>query len=208
MVKQQQTQISINLELPGASAKALQNRQSVRATFKLSADCIDALSIVATHMGIRQKSLFDHLVEDLELLNSMALEMKSHSWEPQFGIQKTYVISRGSLSALNQIAKTHGVPRDALIELSVRRLIPIIAQQQQDYAERKKVLDKLNRHYAAGVKIKSQVDRLFGRDDALRSELTHVMESYAACLANLQRFVEKGKQIEEFEAEFHLGDNP
>jgi endonuclease/exonuclease/phosphatase family metal-dependent hydrolase len=50
------------IDLPLPSSSDLRGRQSVRATFKLSVRAIDALSIVAAHLGIKQKSLFDHLI--------------------------------------------------------------------------------------------------------------------------------------------------
>ena len=43
------------------SSSGLRGRQSVRATFRLSEACIDAISIVATHLGIKQKSIFEWL---------------------------------------------------------------------------------------------------------------------------------------------------
>jgi predicted DNA-binding protein YlxM (UPF0122 family) len=199
MTQKERNPFSLEIDLPMASTAALQGRQSVRATFKLSAECIDALNIVATHMGIRQKALFDHLAEDRNLLHSIARELKGQPWGDQPSVQKTYVISRHTLSVLNRIAKKRDISRNALIELSVRRLMPIIAQQQQDYAERKKVLDQLKHHLAAGEKLKSRIDKLFGRDDVLRAEFTHVMESYANCVGNLERFMERGKMIEDFE---------
>ena len=52
------------MDIPLPSPEDLRGRQSVRATFKLSSRAIDALSIVAAHLGIKQKSLFDHLIED------------------------------------------------------------------------------------------------------------------------------------------------
>jgi len=51
--------------LPRPTPEGLRGRQSVRATFKLSAKAIEAMSIVAVHLGIKQKSLFDHLKEKL-----------------------------------------------------------------------------------------------------------------------------------------------
>ena len=55
------------ISLPKTFTSDLRGRQSVRATFKLSEGCIEAISIVAAHLGIKQKSLFDHLVEDASI---------------------------------------------------------------------------------------------------------------------------------------------
>ena len=53
--------ITNDASLPRTFTSDLRGRQSVRATFKLSEGCIEAISIVAAHLGIKQKSLFDHL---------------------------------------------------------------------------------------------------------------------------------------------------
>jgi len=45
------------------NADALRGRQSVRATFRLPTEMVSLLSIAASHLGLKQKSLFDQLVE-------------------------------------------------------------------------------------------------------------------------------------------------
>ena len=50
----------------------LRGRQSVRVTFKLTDSCIEAISIVAAQLGIKQKSLFDHLLQDTDTLTLIA----------------------------------------------------------------------------------------------------------------------------------------
>ena len=59
------------ISLLRAVTSGLKGKQSVRATFRLSGGCIEAISIVANQMGIKQKSLFDHLVEDIKTLESL-----------------------------------------------------------------------------------------------------------------------------------------
>ena len=79
------------------SSSGLRGRQSVRATFKLSSGCIAAISIVAAQLGIKQKSLFDHLAQDSDSLNAIAREVQNARLRAENRIQKTYVISRKSL---------------------------------------------------------------------------------------------------------------
>ncbi len=61
-----------NRSLMFITSSGLRGRQSVRATFKLSSGCIEAISIVAAQLGIKQKSLFDHLAQDSDSLNAFA----------------------------------------------------------------------------------------------------------------------------------------
>ena len=63
--------------LPSTSPADLRGRQSVRATFRLSTKAIDALSVVAVQLGIKQKSLFDHLIEDLTVLEKIAHHLRN-----------------------------------------------------------------------------------------------------------------------------------
>jgi len=102
-----------DMELPQPDAADLRGRQSVRATFKLSARAIEALSIVAVHLGIKQKSLFDHLIEDVQTLNAIAKEMEAEEFRSLSRIQKTFVISRRTLVCLDEISRQfrpHGMP--------------------------------------------------------------------------------------------------
>ena len=64
-------------ELSLPSSSDLRGRQSVRATFKLTEMAINAVNIVSTHLGIKQKSLFDHLIDDSQSLDVIAKEVRS-----------------------------------------------------------------------------------------------------------------------------------
>ena len=108
----------------------LRGRQSVRATFRLSEACIDAISILSAQLGIMQKSVFDHLMEDVQILMNMASELENTAFDRHERVQKTFVLSRRSLSFLDAISSKHNASRDALVEYSIRRLLPIIAKER------------------------------------------------------------------------------
>ena len=59
----------------------LKGRQSVRTTFKLTPRSIDALSLLAGQLGIKQKSIFDHLVDDIRALTAVAREIDKQEFE-------------------------------------------------------------------------------------------------------------------------------
>ncbi len=119
------------LPLPEPTSAELRGRQSVRATFRLSERAIDALSIVSVHLGIKQKSLFDHLIEDSDTLRLIAREIEAYKFQQLNRIQKTYVLSRKTLSSLDRAARSQNAPRDALVEYSIQRLLPIILKERE-----------------------------------------------------------------------------
>ena len=74
MKKIPENQIDKSMSVSNPSALDLRGRQSVRITFRLSEACIDAVSILSAQLGIKQKSIFDHLMEDAQVLKNMRSE--------------------------------------------------------------------------------------------------------------------------------------
>ena len=179
----------------------LRGRQSVRATFRLSESCIDAISILAAQLGIKQKSVFDHLMEDAQALKSVAQELENAEFDRHQRIQKTFVISRRSLSSLDKISSQHKTPRDALVEYSVRRLLPIIANERIKHEKRKKLRDEIAGHFAAGATILSKAAAMLGEDDPIVQKLQTAMSGYQNALNDIVHFIERGKIIEGFQSE-------
>jgi hypothetical protein len=189
------------ISLPKTFTSDLRGRQSVRATFKLSEGCIEAISIVAAHLGIKQKSLFDHLVEDARSLKSIAREIQNIKLSRQGRVQKTFVMSRRSLLSLENISKNFNAPRDALVELSVQRLLPIIAKEREKHEKRKKMLNEIAKHLEEGERLLSKTKEIFGAEDTIFQRLESVMTIYENAYHHIASFIEKGKIIEEFHPE-------
>lgn len=187
--------------LPRSLTSGLRGRQSVRATFKLTEGCIDAISIVATHLGIKQKSLFDHLIEDIHSLSSIAGEIQNSKLRIQNRVQKTYVMSRKSLLSLEQVSKNYNAPRDSLVEFSVQRLLPIIARERERHEKRKEILAGITKHFNQGVKILHNISDLLGDDDPIFDRFATTMAVYQKSYEQIESYIEKGKIIEEFELE-------
>lgn len=189
------------ISLPKTFTSDLRGRQSVRATFKLSEGCIEAISIVAAHLGIKQKSLFDHLVEDARSLKSIAREIQNIKLTRQGRVQKTFVISRRSLLSLENISKNFNAPRDALVELSVQRLLPIISKEREKHEKRKKMLNEIAKHLEEGERLLNKTKEIFGTEDTIFQKLESVMTVYDNAYHHIASFIEKGKIIEEFHPE-------
>lgn len=183
------------------TSSGLRGRQSVRATFKLSSGCIEAISIVAAQLGIKQKSLFDHLAQDIESLNAIAKEVQNARIRAENRVQKTYVISRQSLALLDEISRAFNAPRDALVEFSVRRLLPVIDNEQKKYEMRKSAFADIQRHLHHGRRLmESLIDQL-GEDDPIVAKLASVMEAYTGAVRTMGAFLERTSGIEDFDPE-------
>lgn len=196
MADENKKEFVFSMALP--SPKDLRGRQSVRATFRLSAKAIEAMSIAAVHLGIKQKSLFDHLIEDTKTLEIIARELQSETYEPASRIQKTYVLSRKTLSYLESACKRFEAPRDALVELSIQRLIPLIEKEKQKHRRRKELLKKMHKLMVDGSGILEEADAYLGNEDPVYDRLEHAMQTMLGAYDTIKTFVEKGEVIEDF----------
>jgi hypothetical protein len=152
-------------------------------------------------LGIKQKSLFDHLIEDMQSLSSIAREMQDTKLRIQNRVQKTYVMSRKSLLSLEQASKNYNAPRDTLVEFSVQRLLPIIARERERHEKRKEILAGITKHFNQGVKILHNINELLGEDDPIFDRFATTMAVYQKSYEQIESYIEKGKIIEEFELE-------
>jgi hypothetical protein len=191
----------MDMSISDPSTMALRGRQSVRATFRLSEACIDAISILSAQLGIKQKSIFDHLMDDAQVLKDMASELENSGFDRHERIQKTFVISRRSLSFLDTISSEYDAPRDALVETSVRRLLPIIANERKKHEKRKVILAEISNHFEKGRKLLSKSEEMLGTDDPIVNNLKTAMSVYKNVLDDITGFIEKGRIIEKFQPE-------
>jgi hypothetical protein len=140
-------------------------------------------------------------MEDAQALKSVARELENAEFDPHQRIQKTFVISRRSLSSLDRISSQHNTPRDALVEYSVRRLLPIIAKERKTHEKRKALFAEISNHYAEGEALLAKAVELVGTDDTIVSKLKTAMSLYKNVIDDIAGFIERGKIIEEFQSE-------
>lgn len=186
------------------SAKGLQGRQSVRATFRLPEEIIQLLGVMARQLGLQQKSLFDQLIEDSEVLRQVA--STRHLFRPAPGRrrQKTYVLSKRSLEILDRVARREDIPRDVLVEISIQRLLPVLSMEQEKHGKRVELQKKFNILRSQFLRLAADADQELGEDDQAVRLLQEVCDVLENSFSGLATVVEKGKAIEQFLKE----DNP
>lgn len=175
----------------GLSADTLRGRQSVRATFKLPAQIIDLLSLAAHQLGLKQKSLFDQLVENREILEQVAAGVAEYTPSAEQRQQKTYVLSRNSLVTLDVVAKSYGVPRDLLVEISINRLLPVISSEQEKQQQRKLVLAEIENFVSQGWDLLARTEQSLGSEDAVTRQLSLLLVQFERNIEHLRDMVDR-----------------
>jgi hypothetical protein len=198
MEKESKPKSSSGDRLPLPSSSDLRGRQSVRATFKLTERAIDALAVCAIHLGIKQKSLFDHLIDDITALQAIANEVNTLQFSKLDRIQKTFVLSKRTLSCLDHVSQNLNAPRDALVEYSIQRLMPVIEKERKRHRKRKAFLEQMQAYLLHGEQLLRRARSDLGSDDPVTNRLEAVVSSCRSAVDTVSAFVDKGNVIEDF----------
>lgn len=180
------------------SSAEIRGRQSVRATFKLSTKAIHAVSIVSIHLGIKQKSLFDLLFEDPQILNHIAKGIDPDPATRVPRVQKTYVLSRKTLNTLEEISQNSAATRDSLVEYTINRLEAIITVEKEKHRIRKELLDEVETYLRQGKKILEKALARLGMDDPICQDLENAVSAAETAYQNMEKYIDKGSIIENY----------
>jgi hypothetical protein len=178
------------------TADFLKQNQSVRATFKLPEKTISLLAMVARHLGIKQKSLFDQLNGDPAVLEQVMRDSRKFVQDQGDRSQKTFVISRNSLATLNATAKRENISRDLLLEISINRLLAVMVREIKQHKKRKKIAAEMTEHLLQKKKLKIRAGRLLGNEDRLCEMLDKQLQLAHSHIDEIETMVEHGAALE------------
>ena len=182
----------------------LEDKQSVRTTFRLSEEASKDIAWFAKKNRITQKEVFDHLfVQTLlnmegdknSFFHTILTLTEGSSYDLNRSVRKAQVISRKALKTLNEISKKHNLSRDVLVEYSVRLLKKLLEKRTEIRKEAAKLYkeefqDKLPDIYS----VESKLRDLLGDDDP-------IVEKYGYIVSSIQIIDDEiMAEIEELEA--------
>jgi hypothetical protein len=188
------------------SEARLRGRQSVRTTFRLPIHLIEALGIIAGQFGVKQKSLFDQLIENNEVLNEVAKRVATYIPENSQRRSKTYVLSKQSLFDLERVATERRISRDILVEISIQRLLPLLLAEREKHYKRAKILDEMEKYLRHGQELLAQVENLLGKADPVYEMIGGMVRLGEEKMMTLNTIIAKGKALEGVEVERFSGD--
>jgi hypothetical protein len=108
------------------------------------------------------------------------------------------VLSRKTLTCLEEVSKKFDTPRDALVEYSIRRLVPVVEEEREKHFRRKAVLGEITEFLGRGEEILNRSRDLLGEDDFVNEKFEASMKGLLNAYSAIAAFVEKGETIEDF----------
>lgn len=188
--KQKQKELELQLD-----PEELRAKQSVRTTFRLTEKTINLLKVAAKHLGIKQKTLLDQLLEDEKALNLLADDAITHARNENKCRPKTLVLSQKALDLIEKISYSYDIPRNFLIELSVARLASYVDSLAQTHAKRRAFWEELDQYTTQLVDMDRKAGKMLQDDDVFRVKLSNLSEKTV-------KHVEEIKKTVKSESEF------
>lgn len=177
-------------------ADELKKRQSVRTTFKLPEKTINLLKISAKHLGIKQKTLLDQLIEDETILNILAKEAQTHCRNDDDCRPKTFVLSKKALDLIDVMLDRHDIARDILVELSITRLASYIESLSEKHDQRRSLLKEIDKYQQLLEKLSSKAKATFKQEDSFRMKLEGLTQTTQKSVGEIRKLVkDKGDFI-------------
>lgn len=176
----------------------LRMKQSVRTTFRLPKEIINLLGLIASQLGIKQKSLLDQLIEDASMLHELGKEVKQAANDLEDRQAKTFVISRSTLQSINRMAKKEKVPRDILVEISIKRLLPIIETELEKHLKRKKIIKEMKGLMKIGQTLLTQTKEVVGENDPLYDMIDSQVQLAQKNINRAEMIITRGMPMEEW----------
>ena len=103
-----------------------------------------------------------------------------------------------TLDGLQKTSKDYDTPRDALLEHSIQRLLPLIEIERDKHEKRKEILRELAEYTRQGRSLLKKSEETLGRGDPITDTFDSALGSLLNAYRNLEDYVEKGRIIEDF----------
>jgi hypothetical protein len=170
-------------------ADELKKRQSVRTTFKLPEKTINLLKLSAKHLGIKQKTLLDQLIEDETVLDILAKEAQTHCRNDDDCRPKTFVLSRKALDLIDVMLDRYGIARDILVELSITRLASYIESLSETHDQRRSLLKEMNKYQGLLEDLSSKAKVTFKEEDPFQMKLAKLTQITQKSVVEIKKLV-------------------
>lgn len=192
-------------EKPGVkmSLERLRGRQSVRTTFRLSEDVIGLLGIAAEQFGLQQKVLLDQLIENIDVLRSMAEKVQGSYRAGLAGRPKTFVLSKRTLHLLEMVSRECRISRDALVERAILRLLPVVRSELEKQRKRTEILSDMVTYLRFGQKLLAKSESLLGEGDQVHEMIEKMVRTGEGSVAKIEAIVARGRNLQEIDVDIY-----
>lgn len=173
----------------------LRAKQSVRTTFKLPEKTINLLKVSAKHLGIKQKTLLDQLLEDKKALELLVDDAAIHSRDENDCRPKTFVLSKKALEQIEEVSSSYETPRDLLVELSVSRLVSYVDALAETHDKRRTLFNDLDRYREQLEELSAKARAMLQEEDDFGIKVANLSQRTQKLVGEIRRTVKEKSEF-------------
>lgn len=151
--------------------------QSVRTTFKLSENSMNAIEWIIKKYSLKPKEIFDIICSNENLLNfAIETTKKNKGTDSTKTTRKTFVLSKRVLRLLNRLSNKNKLSRDLIVEnlvLLYKTLLEKFAEEEKK--KEKKALTIISDFYSKAELVEKQLQDILGDDNPILDRFGYVI---------------------------------
>ena len=102
---------------------------------------------------------------------------------------------------LDIVSRQQNIPRDLVVEVSIKRLLSVMNDEQEKHRKRKLMYEDIQTFLGQGKKILRRAGLLLGKEDHTYSLLKKTVNVCEENVVELESIIEKGQPMENFRSE-------
>ncbi len=176
--------------------------QSVRTSFRFSAEASDALAWMAKRFETTQKHIIATVVHDLKELRDnaprrfQALARTAYESTTAHGTRRAYVVPRNTLDVLHELASDAQSPRDALLESALYAYFEATKDAEDTLrSNRGHALNALRDMMTQTEKAANELDAVLDKEDPIRERFDSIAADFAKLELELRTEVEPNAPV-------------
>lgn len=164
-------------KLNWVSKTSLSEKQSVRTTFKLSEDCINAIDWLLKTNNLKPKELFDLICSNDDLVNLAAEAAKKDDKNISVKhTRKTFVISKRTLRLLNKKSEEQTLSRDLIVEKLVLLFKALLEKHTEEEKQKEEeALSIISDFWTKAEEIENKLKDLLDDDNPILDRFSIVI---------------------------------
>jgi hypothetical protein len=183
----------------------LAHRKSEQTTFSLSKEAIESIERLSTDAEVKVKEVIDQALErGMENLTGV-----SNEWGDEQAIfyklttpredsktRKTYVISLGALSLLNNLSLNFKIPRDMIMETIVIDYALFVKKSNEKKIQQYQLFyDRIIELNEIIERVLAEGEKLLGADDPITDNLDYMQYYASEAYQNIEKVLQDGKPL-------------
>jgi hypothetical protein len=194
--KDKKVTISPEIIIPKGFKLKSQKSKTIRATFTLSLEAINALEELKKR-GFKFRILIEKLCTGVSLMPLIVKTVKGLAPKSlDLGVRKTIVISGEAQKELNKASEEYKISRDVLVDSGIKMTKLLVEKmERKSKSDHKRASEIIGRFYSEAEKTEKTLQEFLDSDDPILDRFSQICAIISNLDMAIEQEIEKGTPI-------------